>query len=37
MLRLRNGAHAHYHHPIPPDWRDRDDSALWRYCEQAMP
>jgi hypothetical protein len=36
-LRFQNGisAHSRYLQPIPPDWRECDDSALWRYCERA--
>jgi hypothetical protein len=36
-LRFQNGigARARYLHPIPPDWRECDDVALWGYCEQA--
>ena len=36
-LRFQNGigADARYLHPIPPDWRECDDVALWAYFEQA--
>jgi hypothetical protein len=36
-LRFQNGigAHARYLLPIPPDWRECDDVALWGYCEHA--
>ena len=38
-LRFQNSisAHSRYLHPIPPDWRECDDLALWRYCQQATP
>jgi hypothetical protein len=38
-LQFQNGigAHSRYLYPIPPDWRECDDLALWRYCQQATP
>ena len=38
-LRFQNSmsAHSRYLHPIPPDWRECDEIALWRYSQQATP
>jgi hypothetical protein len=37
MLRFQNGAGSRYLYPVPPDWRECSDVALWQYCEQAVP
>ena len=36
-LRFQNGAESRHLSPIPPDWRECDCPALWRYCQEATP
>ena len=37
VLQFENGVETRRLEPAPPDWRECDDAALWRYCQAARP
>ncbi len=37
VLQFENGVERRRLEPAPPDCRECDDAALWRYCEAAQP
>ena len=34
-LRFENGIETRQLEPVPPDWRECDEAALWHYCQVA--
>ncbi len=36
VLQFENGVEARRLEPAPPDWRECDAAALWRYCQAAQ-
>ena len=36
VLRFENGVETRQLEPVPPDWRECDEVALWHYCQAAI-